>query len=467
MPSEHARKPHASLVSMNPKSGASLVQRKCACGGSAGLEGMCEDCRGKRLQRRSANGADSATAPPIVHEVLRSPGQPLDQQTRAFFEPRFGHDFSKVRVHTDARAAESARAVNALAYTVGRDLVFGTGQHTPGTVASKRLLAHELTHSIQQAESIQPRLSKLEIAHPQNSTEGEAETASRLIMSGQTLLPISRSPIQIARRINEASSPTPENGTCGPDVADWFVSRMNAAKTDPQTLNIKQDLDGARQGGARYGYSATDVLEGGVARKVIAAERAAGNPQRTTEASGQLAAADSQNQFGRALLAAAAPIPFVGAPEQMLLGLIKRASLKWKNLVQTGAVWDFKSNVLSGANLAALACPNPCPDPPTITMCDMCFEHDLPGNLFYAYIGGYCGFSLNALQLGSQFAELQANSSSNWDTPEDTAAINLGFNLPANITRTNLCSALSGAGSIRVRNCTPCPTTFSPAGVIS
>ena len=62
--------------------------------------------------------------PPIVHEVLHSPGQPLDPATRAFMEPRFGHDFSTVRVHTDARAAASARTVNALAYTVGRDVVF-------------------------------------------------------------------------------------------------------------------------------------------------------------------------------------------------------------------------------------------------------------------------------------------------------------------------------------------------------
>ena len=61
--------------------------------------------------------------PSIVHEVLRSPGQPLDATTRGFMEPRFGYDFRAVRVHTDSQAAESARAVNALAYTVGRDVV--------------------------------------------------------------------------------------------------------------------------------------------------------------------------------------------------------------------------------------------------------------------------------------------------------------------------------------------------------
>src|SRR5690348_2379195 len=78
------------------------LQRKCACDGSSSHESDCEECKKKKVQRRaSGNAAGPAIAPPIVHEVLRSPGQPLDKQTRAFFEPRFGHDFSRVRVHTD------------------------------------------------------------------------------------------------------------------------------------------------------------------------------------------------------------------------------------------------------------------------------------------------------------------------------------------------------------------------------
>jgi hypothetical protein len=104
------------------------------------------------LQRRPSGHAATTTAPPIVHEVLRSPGRPLDPATRAFFEPRFGHDFSRVRIHTDARAAESARAVNALAYTVGQDVVFGAGRYAPATPEGNGLLAHELVHTIQQAD---------------------------------------------------------------------------------------------------------------------------------------------------------------------------------------------------------------------------------------------------------------------------------------------------------------------------
>ncbi|MGH8072132.1 MAG: DUF4157 domain-containing protein [Candidatus Entotheonellia bacterium] len=91
-----------------------------------------------------------------MHEVLSSPSEPLDAETHAFFEPRFGHDFSRVRVHTDARAAAAAREVTALAFTVGSDIVFGAGQHAPGTMEGRRLLAHELAHTIQQ--STNPRL---------------------------------------------------------------------------------------------------------------------------------------------------------------------------------------------------------------------------------------------------------------------------------------------------------------------
>jgi hypothetical protein len=87
--------------------------------------------------------------PPVVHEVLRSPGQPLDPATRLFMEPRFGHDFARVRVHTNSRAAESAAAVDALAYTVGNHIVFGTGQHGRGSFHDQRLLAHELAHVVQ------------------------------------------------------------------------------------------------------------------------------------------------------------------------------------------------------------------------------------------------------------------------------------------------------------------------------
>jgi hypothetical protein len=150
----------------------------------------CAECRKKRLgtlQRAAVNPSPVNEVPPIVHEVLHTPGQPLDAQTRAFMEPRFGHDFSQVRVHTDAKAAESARAVNALAYTVGRDVVFGVGQYSPGTSDGKRLLAHELTHLVQQRH--QPSLhSKLEIGAVNDRFEREADAVESCIFDNQSVL---------------------------------------------------------------------------------------------------------------------------------------------------------------------------------------------------------------------------------------------------------------------------------------
>jgi len=103
------------------------------------------------LQRKVAHGGGPELAPPIVHEVLRSPGHPLDSPTRTFMESRFGHDFSRVRVHADDRAAESAGAIGARAYTLGSHIVFGTGRYASGSSDGRRLLAHELTHVMQQS----------------------------------------------------------------------------------------------------------------------------------------------------------------------------------------------------------------------------------------------------------------------------------------------------------------------------
>ena len=103
-----------------------------------------------KTQGISLSHSERIAVPPTVDEVLSSSGQPLDSATRAFMEPRFGHNFAKVRIHTDERARESAKAVSARAYVVGNHMVFGEDQHKPGTLSGQRLLAHELTHVVQQ-----------------------------------------------------------------------------------------------------------------------------------------------------------------------------------------------------------------------------------------------------------------------------------------------------------------------------
>lgn len=169
---------------------APLLRRTaCACGGS------CPRCAGRlppglplsqpgdalereadqmaeRVLRRAVPDATSAmtttnaatpalpgpAAAEAVGEVLRSPGTPLDGELRAWMEPRFGHDLAAVRVHTDAVAARSARAVNALAYSAGEHLVFADGQYRPATDSGRALLAHELAHVVQGRAAGLPRL---------------------------------------------------------------------------------------------------------------------------------------------------------------------------------------------------------------------------------------------------------------------------------------------------------------------
>jgi hypothetical protein len=109
---------------------------------------------------------------------LRSPGRPLDPATREFFEPRFSHDFAKVRVHADPEAARSARALSARAYVVGREMVFGAGQFSPATRAGRRLLAHELVHTIQQGDRSAALPDRLPLALPGDAHEQEAERIS-------------------------------------------------------------------------------------------------------------------------------------------------------------------------------------------------------------------------------------------------------------------------------------------------
>lgn len=124
-----------------PNRGLSIQRKYAKCEGEEELQRKPQNTNAETL----SSDLDSVAA------TLRQGGQPLDANTRSFFEPRFGVDFSHVRVHTGAQAESSARAVNALAFTVGRDVVFGEGQYATGTPTGQRLMAHELAHVVQQA----------------------------------------------------------------------------------------------------------------------------------------------------------------------------------------------------------------------------------------------------------------------------------------------------------------------------
>lgn len=193
-----------------------VLQRKCGCEGPGAAFGECAECKAERgapLQRATVGdrqqGRKPDEVPPIVHEVLRSPGQPLDTATRAFMEPRFGQDFSGVRVHADTKAAESARAVNAFGYTVGPDVVFGAGRFAPNSTAGSALLAHELTHVVQQAGG--PRNGALSI-DPDAAMETEADRVARAVVTssvrGPAFSQVSGGGLSVQRQPAEPA-PTP------------------------------------------------------------------------------------------------------------------------------------------------------------------------------------------------------------------------------------------------------------------
>jgi len=143
----------------------------CAKPAIATLQQACATCenqyqeqtsQGGRQTSRAATRSIAPAAPATVLAVIKSPGHPLEPGTRAFFETRLGRDFSAVRVHSDMAAARSAKAVNARAYTVRQDIVFGADEYAPDTSAGRKLLAHELVHTIQQSAAPNPSTGKLQ-----------------------------------------------------------------------------------------------------------------------------------------------------------------------------------------------------------------------------------------------------------------------------------------------------------------
>lgn len=142
----------------------------------------------KKSQPNEPRAHDDAAevAPPIVHEALNSPAQPLDPSTRSFMETRFGNDFSQVRVHADQLAAESASALDARALTVNHDIVFGADEYAPQTESGRRLLSHELTHVVQQGASVHLRNA---ISEKGDLTERHADEVSAVVARGESLSP--------------------------------------------------------------------------------------------------------------------------------------------------------------------------------------------------------------------------------------------------------------------------------------
>jgi len=184
------------------------IHRTCGCGRHVVAGGQCEGC-GKAegvLHRRSIDSRGPDTAPRIVHDVLQSTGRPLAPATRASVEPLFGRDFSGVRIHNDARAAASAQSVNALAYTVGQNIVFDGPHYSPSTPAGQRLLIHELAHAAQQGNGgTDSAPGNLRVSKPTDPAEREAEAVADKAAAGRPVSVQQQTPVSVHRSVRETA----------------------------------------------------------------------------------------------------------------------------------------------------------------------------------------------------------------------------------------------------------------------
>ncbi|MBI3900068.1 MAG: DUF4157 domain-containing protein [Gammaproteobacteria bacterium] len=193
------------------------------------------------LQRKAASAEPDTGVPPIVHDVAQSSGRPIDDSARSFMEPRFGHDFSAVRIHNDAKAAASARALNARAYTVGRDVVFGAGEYSPTTDVGKRLLAHELAHTVQQRSA--PTGSAVAESA---ASENQADQAAAAVMTNQPAsLPMTTA-VGIQRQPLPGTTPLPTSDSLIENASPLLAAAIGSTTLDGFVTG-KADLSEAHQ----------------------------------------------------------------------------------------------------------------------------------------------------------------------------------------------------------------------------
>ena len=220
--------------------GAPVLQRKCACGRHSAVGGECAGCHSDRertVTRTWAGPAPALGVPPSVNDALSSPGRPLDAETRGNVEARFGRDFSRVRVHTDATAARSAREVNALAYTVGHDVVFGDGMYAPGTSPGLGLLAHELTHVAQQsAVGAAPGLGGPTLGFAPSvdpSLEREADVAAGSIVRRDGPLTVNGvSRLGLARQTSKNQPAAPVGPRVTPEIKQRLLKELETVRME-------------------------------------------------------------------------------------------------------------------------------------------------------------------------------------------------------------------------------------------
>ena len=408
--------------------------------------------------------------------AIRGGGQPLPGSTWAFFEPRFGQDFSQVRLHTDARAADAARAVNARAFTVGRDVVFGVGQYAPETTPGGRLLAHELTHVVQQgmsssAAKIQRVIEgditqmsitedwarqlndaeleeQIEIVRDQlpslNSGSPEFETASSnlQILEQEVYIPeaeirpiMSSSAAKIQRVI--------EGDITQMSITEDWARQLNDAELEEQIEIVRDQLPSLNSGSPEFETASSNlqILEQEVyipeaeIRPIIEYileemlnNAASADVQRMHELNSVTMKGCIQEWQDLPLLG-----QLLGGPEECagrVFASKSGAMVVWATNVRQGGSWDHKPHI--GPTWGYWH-----------RIGEYDYYYDIWSNIHYGYVGTAAGFSESALldgagaeQIGSTLARFQLPRASEdveglraFDDPSDRASISIGIRL--------------------------------------
>lgn len=206
--------PQSACRSEKPSRWQGILQRKCACGGNKQPED--EQRKSPLLQRKAQRPVSDDRAPDEVEMALRSGGEALPEELRQHFENSFGHDFSRVRIHTDSLAARSAGAVGARAFTVGSDIVFNSGEFQPRSMDGRHLLAHELTHVVQQSAML-AQTGTLRVGAPDSRFEREADSVANRI---------GRAPLAASATGTIAASAIPRAAIGGISAAPAVIQRV-------------------------------------------------------------------------------------------------------------------------------------------------------------------------------------------------------------------------------------------------
>lgn len=208
-----AMQSHETDFLVNPESHQAPARRKDeadASGPEALMHGRTDALTPSavmHLQKTAGNATVTAALeeqqPSLVKDVVNSDaGAPLADETRDFMESRFGADFRDVRIHTDSKASDSARSVQAHAYTVGNNVVFQSGKYEPETDSGQRMLAHELTHVVQQRSGPvagTPAPGGIKVSHPSDVFEQAAESSADRVMAGAAATPVASAPTSVQR----------------------------------------------------------------------------------------------------------------------------------------------------------------------------------------------------------------------------------------------------------------------------